>query len=351
MITGGRVLCLLCVLVGSAAQAQSSGGSYGGGSFSRQESHGGGSPGGMRPSRPPPNRSDSMFGHQPPSTRSSGDAPPPLWQRVLVIVVGLGVFSLWLRRPRAGTRFAAPVTPVAIAPAMPVAVTPRVEARVLSLGIGAGARADLQAQLLAVAEQASTAGATGLRQAWAATIVALLRARAAFTHAAGRSLGSFAQIAQAEQPFRDASRSLRVRFQRDTVRNVDGVRSTAAPGPETPRPDEGEGTVVVSLVLVAEHPLPELPAAPDADAVRGVLEAWDGFPASALVAFEVIWSPAEDHDRMSSWELETHYPELARLPGIAAVGAVTCDFCGGMLSAELRQCPGCGAGRGESGPS
>ena len=56
---------------------------------------------------------------------------------------------------------------------------------------------------------------------------------------------------------------------------------------------------------------------------------------------ELIWSPSEPGDRMSSAELEVLYPELARLD--ASVGRVACSHCAAVFARELGTCPACGA--------
>ena len=65
---------------------------------------------------------------------------------------------------------------------------------------------------------------------------------------------------------------------------------------------------------------------------------------------EVIWSPAEELDRMSSLELEAKYPELQRLDDAAALGRVACGYCRAPFPGDLAQCPACGAPRSASRP-
>ena len=61
-----------------------------------------------------------------------------------------------------------------------------------------------------------------------------------------------------------------------------------------------------------------------------------------LVAFETIWSPAEELDRMSAAELALHYPELLPLRDAPAQIA-QCGYCDSLYTAELEKCPTCGA--------
>lgn len=50
-------------------------------------------------------------------------------------------------------------------------------------------------------------------------------------------------------------------------------------------------------------------------------------------ALEVIWSPSEENDRMSSLELEQLYPEL--IPLGSGVGRYVCGFCRAPFPREL----------------
>ena len=58
---------------------------------------------------------------------------------------------------------------------------------------------------------------------------------------------------------------------------------------------------------------------------------------------EVVWSPAAEDDRMSTAELEQHYPELEKLDEKAIAGRVFCAHCSGPFPMELLACPHCGA--------
>lgn len=62
-----------------------------------------------------------------------------------------------------------------------------------------------------------------------------------------------------------------------------------------------------------------------------------------MVAVEVIWTPAEENDRLSSAELETLYPELRKIDEKSMTGRVFCASCAGPFAAELGACPHCGA--------
>ena len=134
---------------------------------------------------------------------------------------------------------------------------------------------------------------------------------------------------------------LRARFRHETA----GARAGAATPEMRARAEEGEGLVVVSMVVAWRGhmaPLPKRLDAASAAAAFASLEPGD----AEVVALEVIWSPALETDRMSSAELEVLYPELVRLDGRDDVGRSSCTYCRAVYPAELGECPACGAPRG-----
>jgi uncharacterized membrane protein len=110
------------------------------------------------------------------------------------------------------------------------------------------------------------------------------------------------------------------------------------------RAEEGGGLVVVTLLVAVKGPLAPLPQDMNRPAVLAALEALVPPRADRLAALEVVWSPAEDADRMSSAELETLYPELVRLDDSPALGRKACAHCRAVYAGELGRCPACGAG-------
>src|SRR4029079_4759522 len=108
--------------------------------------------------------------------------------------------------------------------------------------------------------------------------------------------------------------------------------------------DEGQGLLLVSLVIAARRELFTVTRIGNGDDLRAALEAASQLAPTALVAIEVIWQPSEDEDRLSSLELEARYPRPDVIPIQGAlVGKMFCDHCGGPFPAELVSCPHCGA--------
>ena len=103
---------------------------------------------------------------------------------------------------------------------------------------------------------------------------------------------------------------------------------------------------VVSLVLETRERLLAPPASePNEDAIDAVLAELEEEPRRGLRRFEIVWSPAEEGDRMSTAELERVYGELEPLPAGASLGRHRCAHCRAPYAAELGACPACGAPR------
>ena len=142
----------------------------------------------------------------------------------------------------------------------------------------------------------------------------------------------------AEKTFFAMASDLKSRYRYDAAR---GQRAPDG----SPTPEEGEGLVVVSLVLGATRRFPDLPDRFDASSLAHALASWMAVSSRELVAVEVVWSPALERDRMSSAELVQVYPELLPLAAAEGLGRVQCGHCSGIFAGELNRCPVCGAPR------
>jgi uncharacterized membrane protein len=125
------------------------------------------------------------------------------------------------------------------------------------------------------------------------------------------------------------------------VRNIEGTRSET-PADYQARPQEGRGVVVVTVAVAATDVLPDVRDVHDANRIARTLQGMAALPHHWLSAVEIIWSPAEDEDRMSTAELETLYPELRKIDSASIAGRVFCRSCSGPYAAELLSCPHCG---------
>jgi hypothetical protein len=197
--------------------------------------------------------------------------------------------------------------------------------RRLSLAVGPEARAEVQQALRSIA--AGGARTSPEREKLVGATLELLRRHAPHVRYALWSVERH-RASPGKRRFVELTQSLRERFKHETVGGTAPVPHLGA------SPEEGPGLVVVTL-LATGAPRRSFPTTLDVPA------ALDAFHARWPLGVELIWSPAEPDDRMSSAELETLYPELARLSD--DVGRVTCAFCGALHAKELRTCPACGA--------
>lgn len=238
---------------------------------------------------------------------------------LLLLVLGYGVRS---RRP---------VKP-------PVTYTGRrqtqsdAEVRRVSVAFDARARAPLQRRLADIAEEA---GNNGLPWALAEVLRELRTAHhsaCAISWESGRYTTD-----RAVTVFDAIVASLRSRFT-DMTR---GAEAVALPPGLRALEEEGEGFVVVSVVAEVAGMMDALPSSVRPGVIDAALESMNPRP-DALRALEVVWSPAEDEDRLSSMEMGAIYPELILLDPDAALGQRECRYCHAAYAAELGRCPSCG---------
>jgi hypothetical protein len=270
-------------------------------------------------------------------TIDDGDVLSGAWLSLFSLAVVLGLGTIW------GPRRAAVDAPFHPDPGRFAALLAqraqgtgaRPTLTRLSVGYGPEARALLQRGLVEIAQGGEARSRAG-RHGAARRVADLMRAHAA---SARYAMLSSDPVRGAEGPAALArtSQDLRARFRVDTVGRV----RSAAPEGLAARPEDGPGLVVVSLVLGARSGGPPSHALRTTNDVAHVLDTMIPH-AEDLVGLEVVWSPSEEADRLSSYELEALYPELARLDDARDVGAMRCEACGGGFSRELRACPHCG---------
>jgi Protein of unknown function (DUF1517) len=102
------------------------------------------------------------------------------------------------------------------------------------------------------------------------------------------------------------------------------------------RPIEGKGLIVISLLLGYTHKIPLRRAWTHLDQALRLLRT-----SPPVQMLEVVWSPSEENDRLSSAELEVLYPELVPLD--ARLGRASCQSCAAVYALELEKCPSCGS--------
>ena len=240
----------------------------------------------------------------------------------LILLFGLVRFGGWVRRRRRRAAAIAAAT---------------CEVRRISLAFDWTERARLQEALEALAGDHDMGSERGMFQAAHRVFRLLERSLGAVRY--GMWTRHRLAPSGAESKLQQVAVDLRARFTEETVRNAE--RRDAAE--RAARPEDGEGLVVVSVVIGATVHRPDPPAEFTAETLRAVLAQSLPARSAELVALEVVWSPSADADRMSSREVEQFYPELRRLDAGGALGGRSCGYCRAVFAAELGECPACGA--------
>ncbi len=317
-------LGLVLALWATPARAQHTGGSMGGGSFHSSGSHSYSSGSHSYSSSHSYGRSGYYGG--------GGSGGGGGCDGGAVAGVFVGIFLLWGMVGLAQQYSGGTSAPVA----------QRMDVTGLRLAIDWRARKFAQAELDRIAAGANTSSPDGLNAMLRQVALALRRSRESWIYA-GFADTTPQSPDRAEAYFNQLVEDSKARFHDELVRNQDGsVTTTAAPSRLRAMPDEGEGLVVITLLVAARGNLRDHHDATDAEQIRGWLEGASAIATSRLVAVQIIWSPAAENDRMSSAELEVLYPELKRVRGSTLAGRVYCQYCGAPYPAELLACPQCG---------
>lgn len=310
------------------AFAQSTGGSFGGGSFggggaSSSSSYGGSS------SYSGSSSSSSWSS----SSASSGAGGGRGLGSVLWVGAGLLVLFLLVSLSDGASNGAGP----------PTRRFNRVDITAVRLGLDWRVRAKLQRELDALARRGNTSSKEGLSSMLRQVVRMLEDSELSWLYAGVQNFSPM-NAASAEGIFRRLATDARARFTEELVRNADGRTATRDAGERVAHEHEGDGVVVVTLVVASNKEILDVVDPTDAAEIKIVLEdiALSGGPLS-LVAMEVVWSPAQEEDRMSTSELEQHYPEMVRLSEASLVGRTFCGYCSGPFPRELGTCPHCGA--------
>jgi uncharacterized membrane protein len=229
------------------------------------------------------------------------------------------------------------------APIERAAPSGKVDVSVLRVAIDGRARKFIQTELKQIAHSCDTSTTEG-RVAMITRVAVLLRkVKDAWVYGGARNEPS-AQIGMMKPIFDRHVDDARTRFERETISNVQGTKRRDDPGDLSWRSDEGEGLILVSIILAARGELYTVSSIADGEDLRKALEAILYIDERQLVAVDVVWMPAEENDRMSSIELVAKYPhpDLIAIRG-ALVGKAFCTYCSGPFPAELQTCPHCGA--------
>jgi len=210
------------------------------------------------------------------------------------------------------------------------------EVRQITVAFDWTMRRAIQAQLSSMASRFGS-GAAGRQQASREAVRVLQEACGSARYAAFETYRGKAQKAQ--ERFQSIAMSLRARYKHEMA----GARASGSASAVQARADEGEGLVVVSVVVAWDAHLGSLPNQLNPEAAAAALQTLVPRAGANVIALEVIWSPAQEQDRLSSAELEQLYPELQRLDARGDVGRMGCTYCRAVFPRELGACPACGA--------
>lgn len=217
-----------------------------------------------------------------------------------------------------------------------------VDVTAVKLGLDWRARKFVQQRLEALARSGRTSSKQGLVELLQETLSLLLQARLGWLYADVVNHHPMSPT-QARGTFEALAIDARSRFKEELVRARDGAVSGQAASARTAKSHEGPGVVVVTLIVAARRELLDVREERDANEVHRLLASLGATTPADLVAIEVVWSPADENDRMSTAELEARYPEMSRFDERTVGGRVFCGYCSGPFAAELARCPHCGA--------
>jgi uncharacterized membrane protein len=218
----------------------------------------------------------------------------------------------------------------------------QMDVTVLMLGIDWRARRFVQSELDRLARTGDTKTPIGLSRLLRQSVATLQSVELAWLYAGAYNAQPMS-AERAEQAFRAAATEARSRFKKELIRNADGTTSITAAGEQRARREEGEGVVVVTLVVAARRELLDIHDVKNAELLRRLLDQLAALQGQQLAAMEVIWSPSAENDRMSTAELEVLYRDMHRIDDETIAGRVFCDHCGGPYARELGKCSHCGA--------
>ncbi|MBP8806147.1 MAG: DUF1517 domain-containing protein [Kofleriaceae bacterium] len=337
---------LVLFAFGGRAHAQESGGSIGGGDWDRP-SRSAGATGSPDTSSTDPSstswavdsRSRHRSSHDDTDRSSTGSRPAggaESWAVLgLVVLVG-GLFALAAMALRDR------------GPGIPEEdhepTADRADVTMVCVVLDATVRPAVQAALDRLGRTADPTQADGRSRLLHEVTVLLRRHRAAWVYG-GAIDHPMTDLDEARRIFRQRTGTARSTYTTEVLRNADG-QVHIDDAPVVARSSEGPGLLLVTLLVASRRQLVTVGVPEDGEALRRAIEALGSLNPAALIALEIVWTPAAPTDRMTSAEAERVLTALAcrfaKLPG-ALAGTAICDFCDGLYPAEAYSCVHCGA--------
>ncbi|PZO44772.1 MAG: hypothetical protein DCF17_03415 [Shackletoniella antarctica] len=185
---------------------------------------------------------------------------------------------------------------------------PSVAVAKLQVGLLAEAR-ELQDDLNRLATTADTGTSQGLAKLLQETTLSLLRHPDYWAYAASEDKQT--RLLSAEQEFNRYTLSARSRFSEETISNVNSQITQAAPKAALPGDtDQAPGEYILATVVVATQGKLDLPNVSSTADLRQALSQIGAVSSENLLAVEVLWTPQQSGETLSSDELVAAYPEL-----------------------------------------
>jgi uncharacterized membrane protein len=179
----------------------------------------------------------------------------------------------------------------------------------VQFGLGRSARG-IQDRLARFAADGDTSSAAGLAQLLQQTSLELMRERHSIRYGSVEASGPMS-LTNGETKMNGAALAERSRFAVERVRGAEGtVRKSDTAVTEGAEVLE---YVVVTVIIAARQPVLEVKTLTDQEQLREVLGSLGGVPPNALLGLEVIWTPADPQDALTSNDLLTGYPDLRSL--------------------------------------
>ncbi|KAG8499769.1 hypothetical protein CXB51_006289 [Gossypium anomalum] len=117
-------------------------------------------------------------------------------------------------------------------------------------------------------------------------------------------------IGSAEQQFQRLSKEERLKFDVETLVNVNNIKRQRA---VVLNGDKGDKDRIVVTVLVAAQGAHKLPTINTTDNVKEALQYLADISSSKIKGVEVLWSPQDETDSLSVEELLENYPQMRRI--------------------------------------
>ncbi|MGB6015193.1 MAG: DUF1517 domain-containing protein [Nodosilinea sp.] len=192
--------------------------------------------------------------------------------------------------------------------AAPAGSNPPVSVAKLQVGLLADARA-LQDDLNRLAATADTGTSQGLAKLLQETTLSLLRHPDYWAYATSEDKQT--RLLSAEQEFNRYTLSARSRFSAETLSNVNNQLTQAEIQVKLPGDaDQAPGEYILATVVVATQGTLDLPDIYSSTDLRQALSQIGAVSGENLLAVEVLWTPQQSGETLSSDELIAQYPEL-----------------------------------------